>query len=101
LYLPKRQDFKNKVKIEVNHAGNQEIPEFYDNDGNKKCISFVVPEDSTIGEVKDEIAKQVKYVDRNVSLFKKPFGKRLSNATNIICFHEKEPLKLYIVIPFY
>ena len=101
LYLLKRPVFKKKIKIEVNHAGNQEIPEFYDNQCNKKCISFVVPEDSTIGEVKDEIAKQVKYVDRNISLFKKPFGKTLSNTTNIICFHNTEPLYLYIVIPNY
>jgi hypothetical protein len=92
---------KKKIKIEVNHAGNQEIPEFYDNEGNKKCITFEISEDSTIGEVKDEIAKQVKYVDRSISLFKKPFGKKLLNSTNIICFHNTEPLYLYIVIPNY
>jgi len=101
LYLLKRPVFKKKIKVEVNHAGNQEIPEFYDNDGNKKCISFVVSEYSTIGHVKDEIAKQVKYVDRSISLFKKPFGKKLSNSTNIICFHNTDPLYLYIVIPNY
>ena len=90
-----------KIRIEVNHAGNQNIPEFYDNYGNKKCISFEIPEDSTIGEVKNEIAKQVKYVDRSISLFKKPFGKKLLNSTNIICFHNTDPLYLYIVIPNY
>ena len=90
-----------KIRIEVNHAGNQNIPEFYDNYGNKKCISFEISEDSTIGEVKNEIAKQVKYVDRSISLFKKPFGKKLLNSTNIICFHNTDPLYLYIVIPNY
>ena len=92
---------KKKITIEVNHAGNQEIPEFYDNDGNKKCITFKISEDSTILDVKDEIAKRVKYADRKISLFKKPFGKKLSNKTNIICFHNTEPLYLYIVIPNY
>ena len=92
---------KKKITIEVNHAGNQEIPEFYDNDGNKKCITFKISEDSTILDVKDEIAKRVKYADRKISLFKKPFGKKLLNTTNIICFHNTEPLYLYIVIPNY
>ena len=92
---------KKKITIEVNHAGNQEIPEFYDNDGNKKCITFELYENSTILDVKDEIAKRVKYADRTISLFKKPFGKKLSNKTNIICFHNTEPLYLYIVIPDY
>ena len=92
---------KKKITIEVNHAGNQEIPEFYDNDGNKKCITFKISEDSTILDVKDEIAKRVKYADRTISLFKNPFGKKLSNKTNIICFHNTEPLYLYIVIPNY
>jgi len=101
LYLLRRPVIKKKIKIEVNHAGNQNIPEFYDNDGNKKCISFVVPEDSTIGDVKDEIANRVKYTDRSISLFKKPFGKKILNSTNIICFHETDPLYLYIVIPNY
>lgn len=87
-----------KIKVEVNHAGNQKIPEFYDNDGNKKCISFEISEDSTIGEVKNEIAKRVKYTNRSISLFKKPFGKKLLNTTNIICFHDTDPLYLYIVI---
>ena len=101
LYLLKPPVFKKKIKVEINHAGNQEIPEFYDNDGNKKCISFDVSEDSTIGDVKDEIANRVKYVDRSISLFKKPFGKKLPNTTNIICFHNTDPLYLYIVIPNY
>ena len=101
LYLLKPPVLKKKIKVEINHAGNQEIPEFHDKDGNKKCISVVVSEDSTIGDVKDEIAKQVKYVDRSISLFKKPFGKKLSNSTNIICFHNTDPLYLYIVIPNY
>lgn len=92
---------KKKIKIEVNHAGNQQIPEFYDYDGNKKCITFELYENSTILDVKDEIAKRVKYADRTISLFKKPFGKKLSNKTNIICFHNTEPLYLYIVIPDY
>ena len=92
---------KKKIKIEINHAGNQQIPEFYDNDGNKKCITFELSEDSTILDVKDEIAKRVKYADHTISLFKKPFGKKLSNKTNIICFHNTEPLYLYIVIPDY
>ena len=91
---------KKKIKIEINHAGNQEIPEFYDN-GKRKCITFEISEDSTILDVKDEIAKRVKYADRTISLFKKPFGKKLSNKTNIICFHNTEPLYLYIVIPDY
>jgi len=91
---------KKKIKIEVNHAGNQQIPEFYDN-GKRKCITFEISEDSTILDVKDEIAKRVKYADRTISLFKKPFGKKLSNKTNIICFHNTEPLYLYIVIPDY
>ena len=101
LYLLKRPVFKKKIKVEVNHAGNQEISEFYDRDGNKKCITFEIAEDSTIAEVKDAIAKQVKYVDRTISLFKKPFGKKLSNTTHIICFHDTDPLYLYIVIPNY
>jgi len=92
---------KKKIKIEVNHAGNQSIPEFYDDEGNKICVIFEISEDSTIGDVIDEIAKQVRYVDRSISLFKKPFGKKLSNATNIICFHDTDPLYLYIVIPNY
>ena len=92
---------KKKIKIEVNHAGNQEIPEFYDNDGNKKCITFKMYEDSTILDVKHEIAKRVRYADHTISLFKKPFGKKLSNKTNIICFHNTDPLYLYIVIPGY
>ena len=94
-------NIKKNIKIEVNHAGNQNIPEFYDDEGNKKCVTFEISEDSTIGEVIDEIAKQVRYVDRSISLFKKPFGKKLSNATNIVCFHETDPLYLYIVIPNY
>jgi hypothetical protein len=101
LYLLKRPVLKKKIKVEVNHAGNQEIPEFYDRDGNKKCITFEIAEDSTIAEVKDAIAKQVKYVDRTISLFKKPFGKKLSNSRHIICFHNTDPLILYIVIPNY
>lgn len=92
---------KKKITIEVNHAGNQEIPEFYDNDGNKKCITFKISEDSTILDVKNKIAKRVNYADRKISLFKKPFGKKLLNTTNIICFHNTEPLYLYIVIPNY
>ena len=92
---------KKKIKIEINHAGNQQIPEFYDYDGNKKCITFELYQNSTILDVKDEIAKRVKYADRTISLFKKPFGKKLSNKTNIICFHNTEPLYLYIVIPDY
>ena len=92
---------KKKITIAVNHAGNQEIPEFYDRDGNKKCITFEIAEDSTIAEVKDAIAKRVNYVDRTISLFKKPFGKELSNTTHIICFHNTDPLYLYIVIPNY
>ena len=101
LYILKRPVLKKKIKIEVNHAGNQEIPEFYDYDGNKKCITFEIAEDSTIGKVIDEISKQVKYVDRSISLFKNPYGKKLSNSTNIICFHDTDPLYLYIVIPNY
>ncbi len=96
-----KKKIKKKIKIEVNHAGNQQIPEFYDYDGNKKCITFELSENSTILDVKDEIAKRVKYADRTISLFKKPFGKKLSNTTNIICFHNTEPLYLYIVIPDY
>ena len=96
-----KKKIKKKIKIEVNHAGNQQIPEFYDYDGNKKCITFELYENSTILDVKDEIAKRVKYADRTISLFKKPFGKKLSNKTNIICFHNTEPLYLYIVIPDY
>ena len=96
-----KKKIKKKIKIEINHAGNQQIPEFYDNDGNKKCITFKLYENSTILDVKDEIAKRVKYADRTISLFKKPFGKKLSNKTNIICFHNTEPLYLYIVIPDY
>ena len=96
-----KKKIKKKIKIEINHAGNQEIPEFYDNDGNKKCITFQLSEDSTILDVKDEIAKRVKYADHTISLFKKPFGKKLSNKTNIIVFHNTEPLYLYIVIPHY
>jgi|TARA_B110000858_G_C17710681_1_gene430408 hypothetical protein len=92
---------KKKIKVEINHAGNQEIPEFYDNDGNKKCITFEIDEDATIAEVKDEISKRVKYTDRTISLFKKPFGKKLLNTTNIITFHNTDPLYLYIVIPNY
>jgi hypothetical protein len=101
LYLLRRQVLKKKIKIEINHAGNQKIPEFYDAHGNKKSITFELPEDSTILDVKDEIAKQVKYADRSISLFKSPFGKKLLNTTNIICFHDTEPLHLYIVIPDY
>lgn len=101
LYLLKRPVLKKKIKVEVNHAGNQEIPEFYDRDGNKKCITFEIAEDSTIAEVKDAIAKRVNYVDRTISLFKKPFGKELSNTTHIICLHNTDPLYLYIVIPNY
>jgi len=91
---------KKKIKIEVNHDGNQEIPEFLDN-GNKKCITFEIPEDSTILDVKNKIAKRVKHADHTISLFKKPFGKKLSNTTNISCFHNTDPLYLYIVIPDY
>lgn len=101
LYLLKRPVLKKKIKVEVNHAGNQEIPEFYDIDGNKKCITVVVDEDSTIGDVKDAIANCVKFTDRSISLFKKPFGNKLLNSTNIICFHDTDPLYLYIVIPNY
>jgi hypothetical protein len=54
-----------------------------------------------MGDVKDEIDKRVKYADRNISLFKKPFGKKLSNTAHIICFHDTDPLYLYIVIPNY
>jgi len=92
---------RKKINIVLRHAGNQQIPEFYDTLGNKKCITFEISEDSTIAEVKDEIAERVKYTDRTISLFKKPFGKKLSNSTNIICFHDTEPLYLYIVIPNY
>jgi len=92
---------RKKINIVLRHAGNQQIPEFYDTHGNKKCITFEISEDSTIAEVKDEIAERVKYTDRTISLFKKPFGKKLSNSTNIICFHDTEPLYLYIVIPNY
>lgn len=101
LYLLRRQVFKKKIKIEINHAGNQQIPEFYDSHGNKKSITIELSEDSTILDVKDEIAKKVKYADRTISLFKRPFGKKLLNTTNIICFHNTEPLHLYIVIPDY
>lgn len=92
---------KKKIKIEINHAGNQEIPEFYDNNDNKKCITFELSEDSTILDVKNALAKRVKHADHTISLFKKPFGKKLSNTTHIICFHDTDPLYLYIVIPDY
>ena len=91
---------KKKIKIEINHAGNQPIPEFYDN-GKRKCITFELSEDSNIWDVKNEIAKRVKHADHTISLFKKPFGKKLSNSTHIICFHNTDPLYLYIVIPDY
>ena len=96
-----KKKIKKKIKIEINHAGNQQIPEFYDSHGNKKSITFEIYEDSTILDVKDEIAKRVKYSDRTISLFKRPFGKKLLNTTNIICFHNTDPLYLYIVIPDY
>ena len=100
-YLQNYTKKKKKIKVEVNHDGNQKIPEFFDRHGNKKCITFEISEDSTIAQVKDEIAKRVKYTDRTISLFKKPFGKKLLNSTNIICFHNTDPLYLYIVIPNY
>ena len=95
-----KKKIKKKIKIEINHAGNQPIPEFWD-DGKRKCITFELPEDSTISDVKNVIAKRVKHADRTISLFKKPLGKKLSNTTNIIWFHNTEPLYLYIVIPDY
>lgn len=92
---------KKKIKVEVNYAGNKEIPEFYDNDGNKKCIKFEISEDSTIGEVKDEIAKRVESVYTTIALSTNPRGKKLWNKTNIICFHNTDPLYLYITFPNY
>jgi hypothetical protein len=108
---------QKKIKIVLRHAGNQQIPEFYDNDfQQKKSISFEVSEAMSIAEVMDEIAKRVKYTDRSISLFTGPFGKKLLNTTNIKILLDQQhrhqnrlrgtsncsdPLYLYIAIPNY
>jgi hypothetical protein len=74
---------EKEINVELRHAGNQPIPEFYDDRGDKKMISFKISEKSTVGEVKDEIAKRVRWVDRSISLFNAPFGKKLHNSSNI------------------
>ena len=108
---------QKKIKIVLRHAGNQEIPEFYNNNfQDKKSISFEVSENASIAEIKDEIAKRVKYADRSISLFLYPFGKKLLNTANIKILLTRQPphpnrlrfpsdiddpLYLYIVIPNY
>jgi len=108
---------QKKIKIVLRHAGNQQIPEFYDNDfQQKKSISFEVSEAMSIAEVMDEITKRVKYTDRSISLFTGPFGKKLLNTTNIKILLDQQhrhqnrlrgtsncsdPLYLYIAIPNY
>ena len=97
--------YEKKIKIEIRHGGNQEIPEFYSYTG-KQSITFEISEESTIGEVKDEIGKQVKYVDRLSLLFTAPFGKKLPNIKNIKEVQSdqgksSETLILFIVIPNY
>ena len=98
--------------MEIRHSGNQKIPEFYDNNGNKKSITFEISEYSTIAEAKDEMAKQVRDVDRTVTLFNAPFGKKLTNTTNIkealaeqnknrFPRNNSDQLILFIVIPYY
>jgi len=82
---------QKKIKIVLRHAGNQ-------------------------AEVKDEIAKRVKYADRSISLYLYPFGKKLLNTTNIKILLTRQPhhpnrlrspsdiddpLYLFIVIPNY
>ena len=74
---------QKKIKIVLRHAGNQQIPEFYNNNfQHKKSISFEVSENAmSIAEVKNEIGKRVKYADRSISLFLYPFGKKLLNTS--------------------
>ena len=110
----KRNNTK-KITINVYHAGNQPIPEFYECCGKAKCVTFKISENSSIAEVKDKIAKQVQHVDRTISLFAVPFGKKLQNITIVKNIFEKskkmfiprptnnnaDPLNLFIVIPNY
>ena len=105
-----KRDNAKKITINVYHAGNQPIPEFYEGDGKAKCVTFKISENSSIAEVKDKIAKQVQYVDRTITLFTVPFGKKLQNTTTVKNIFEKsknrltknaDPLNLFIVIPNY
>jgi len=105
----KRNNTK-KITINVYHAGNQPIPEFYECCGKAKCVTFKISENSSIAKVKDEIAKQVQHVDRTISLFSVPFGEKLQNITTVKNIFEKNKnrltknadlLNLFIVIPNY
>lgn len=109
-----KKENQKKIKIVLRHAGNQPIPEFYTNNfQTTKSISIEVSENSSIAEVKDKIAKKVKYADRTSSLFVAPFGELLQNSAivkdvfksqqdnNRFTSNTYDPLYLYFVIPNY
>ena len=101
------QKESQKIKIVLQHAGNQHIPEFYEDDQfeNRKSISFKISDKATIADVKDKISTLVKHADRSISLFTTPFGKYQEDGIKIQDLFQnrntEDTLNLFIVIPYY